>query len=355
MDGKAVVYYMISDVAFKVASNATSYFIGKWVNRPAGHPEAIRSFGIDPSSFHIGKSGIIVVVAKEAVRKVYDGKTYTQLMQPVQVDAKSIPKDQIAMLQQKPPFESDPKTELRTMIARIDSIQNTYLKSLVFYAIHSSSRKWEDICNRVPFGALPPLQSIADQADHPLLRAWGAVFYHHAYSGGWLIHTNEVLESAIQLLLTHFGQGKYPKSDMQNLRDQVIAGAILHDLGKLFENEENLLGWAQKSIVGELHGGDLEITLRAVEAISDIMRRETSIKIDMEAHEILMHTLSAHHGQYGPSIPRTLPAAIVQMADKASSSLAKMRELVLSGGGDTLFLEGKPFFDIRTHFSKSRV
>ena len=54
---------------------------------------------------------------------------------------------------------------------------------------------------------------------------------HHNYIGGLLVHTVECVEIALSVL---------PKFKKQLNKDEVLAAAILHDIGKIFEYTINL-------------------------------------------------------------------------------------------------------------------
>lgn len=147
------------------------------------------------------------------------------------------------------------------------------------------------------------------------MQAAAAKSVHHAYISGLLEHTVNVTQIGAYLATLY---------DEVN-RDLVIAGCLLHDIGKLYElspfpqndytDEGQLLGHL---ILG------LEKVIVATQAIPNFPK---------EASLILKHILLAHHGEYeygSPKRPKCIEAMIVHLADNADSKI-KMFEEVLQG------------------------
>lgn len=165
-------------------------------------------------------------------------------------------------------------------------------------------------------------------ADQDLMRqlstAAAAVSNHHAYPGGLLRHTVDMME------LCRLFAPRYPQLDGELL----MFGAFLHDLGKIFE----LSGGGEVSYTdrGQLVGhivigiqmlGEKDRSL-GDEGISDDLRLQ------------LEHLIASHHGQleYGsPKIPLTLEAVALHHIDNLDAKLASYTSLIeadISGDGN---------------------
>jgi 3'-5' exoribonuclease len=139
------------------------------------------------------------------------------------------------------------------------------------------------------------------------LRTWpGAVFYHHAYAGGLLEHTCSVARHAARSLEV------YPAIN----GDLLMAGAILHDLGKL--KEYTGPPCPERSVPGELLGHIV---------LGWEMIREEARALGFPDEQLLMsleHIVISHHGalEFGsPSLPRTPEALLVYYLDEIDAKL----------------------------------
>ncbi len=156
----------------------------------------------------------------------------------------------------------------------------------------------------------PALQALlcecftAEVLDH--FRRWPAAVHHHgAVVGGLLEHTVNV--TLIAEKLTQL----YPCN-----RELVLAGALLHDIGKLEELEEQIgVGF---TVAGNLFG---HIFLGA-RYVKDQARQVAGL--DEATCQDLLHLILAHHGtkEFGsPVCPATLEALIVHLADTTEAKL----------------------------------
>lgn len=135
-------------------------------------------------------------------------------------------------------------------------------------------------------------------------RDWpAAVSHHHAYANGLLEHTVSVAECAKAMAESMTGSG-YP-IDV----DIVVAGSLLHDIGKL---ESYRMSPVPEITVG---GALLDHVALGYERFSELAAR-FGLSEKLRTH--LAHILLSHHGQreYGaPVIPATPEALIVSAAD----------------------------------------
>lgn len=136
---------------------------------------------------------------------------------------------------------------------------------------------------------------------------------HHNYMGGLLEHSLSICQ------ICDFLSSHYPFAD----RDILIASALLHDVGKMFElspfpdndytDDGQLLGHI---IIG-----------------TELVTSESS-KIEGFPHELkslLKHSILAHHGEYefgSPKRPKTIEAFIIHCVDELDAKLKIYEESI---------------------------
>jgi 3'-5' exoribonuclease len=161
----------------------------------------------------------------------------------------------------------------------------------------------------------PPLRLLLRQLlDDPAYRAFPAAkAHHHAYQHGLLDHCvgmAELVDAAVEV---------FDRID----RDIAVAGALLHDIGKLEAYDVSSDG-ADLNDAGKLTG---EIPLgyyrvrREIETIPDLAARRA---------DALLHIILSHHGRlaYGsPVTPRTREATLVHAVDELSGRLGAFDRL----------------------------
>lgn len=157
-------------------------------------------------------------------------------------------------------------------------------------------------------------------------RTPGAVNGHHAQLGGLLLHVFEVTDIARHIART------VRKADT----DLVIAGAMLHDIGKVDAYAVHPEGFAHTT-AGLLVG---HVTLGAL--MFDRRLRDSGLALSAAQRDELLHGILSHHGalEFGsPVQPMTLEAEIVHWADEASAKATDMidefRDPDLFPPGDT--------------------
>ncbi len=150
-------------------------------------------------------------------------------------------------------------------------------------------------------------------------RAPAAKAAHHAYVRGLLEHTASV--AGLALLVA----GHYPHLD----RDLLLAGALLHDIGK---TEELVLGPPlDYSDAGRLEG-HVVLGVRMLDA------RLTRLKgFPPALAGQLRHMLISHHGteEFGsPQKPKTAEALALHQVDDLDAKTAMVREAIAAGNGE---------------------
>jgi 3'-5' exoribonuclease len=166
---------------------------------------------------------------------------------------------------------------------------------------------------RMPEGPLRKLVlSVSEDAEiaRRFKLAPAATTFHHAYLGGLLEHVLSLVELGDQV------SDHYPWLE----RDLVLAGLVLHDIGKIEELE--YAGAFRYSNRGQLVGHivlSLEIIREKIAAIEDF---PASLQDQIE------HILLSHHGklEFGsPKEPAFPEALVVHYLDDLDSKLQSMR------------------------------
>lgn len=151
-----------------------------------------------------------------------------------------------------------------------------------------------------------------------LVRAPAGIKTHHAYHGGLLEHVVNLMEVCLRVAPC------YPQID----RDLLVAGAFLHDVGKVEElsydrefaytDEGQLVGHLVMAI------GQLESQARKAEAFS-------GEPIPSELLLRLKHMIVSHHGEYefgSPKLPMTMEAVALWLLDNLDAKLAHFQQLL---------------------------
>ncbi len=141
------------------------------------------------------------------------------------------------------------------------------------------------------------------------LKTWPAgKTIHHAYQSGLLEHVLSCARLSLHL------SGHYRVNE-----NYVVAGAILHDLCKVFELSEgyNVEYTEEGKLVGHL--------VKGVELLEKFANRIPHFPSGMRMH--LKHILLSHHGEYAygsPKIPQTSEAFLVHLVDLMDSKMNAM-------------------------------
>jgi len=144
---------------------------------------------------------------------------------------------------------------------------------------------------------------------------------HHAHRGGLAEHILSVMRLG-QRVADH-----YPVLD----RDLVMAGALLHDIGKIQE-----LAWDGGNTRYTDEGRLVGHIVMTAQAIREKAARIPGFPPLLEAH--LTHGVLAHHGQleYGsPKLPMTLEAYVVHAIDSLDSRIDSWLDLMSRDPGET--------------------
>lgn len=149
-------------------------------------------------------------------------------------------------------------------------------------------------------------------------RAPAAVKNHHAYQGGLLEHVVNLMQ------LSRAIAPRYPELN----KDLLIAGALLHDIGKIREmTYDRHLGYTDEGqLVGHLVIG--------VEILNELIVAAEKLSAEPFPPELaaqLKHMIVSHHGQYeygSPKVPMTLEAIALHLLDNLDAKLEHFSQLI---------------------------
>ncbi|QXE93004.1 HD domain-containing protein [Geomonas subterranea] len=133
---------------------------------------------------------------------------------------------------------------------------------------------------------------------------------HHVYLGGLLEHSLAVAKLVDAMVPLYQGLN----------RDLLVAGALLHDIGKV--REMTYLRCFDYSDEGKLIG---HITI-GVEMLQERIARLPGFPVELAM--LLKHMILSHHGQYeygSPKRPKTLEATILNYLDDLDSKINGIR------------------------------
>jgi len=142
---------------------------------------------------------------------------------------------------------------------------------------------------------------------------------HHAYLGGLLEHTLSMV------LLADRIAGHYGGLD----RDLLIAGAVLHDIGKVDEFEYS--SRIEYSDEGRL----ISHIVIAIQMLEEKLRDIDAFP--RERANLLKHMIISHHGtrEFGsPEPPKTIEAVLLHFIDEIDSKVNGIREFMASEDPD---------------------
>ncbi|MSR28941.1 MAG: HD domain-containing protein [Phycisphaerales bacterium] len=181
----------------------------------------------------------------------------------------------------------------------------------------------------------PAMRALADSYlnDGTMMSAFkhapAATSVHHAWIGGLLEHTHQLLQLADCMLPL------YPQLN----RDIVLMGLFLHDLGKTVELEwEKGFNYTKDGqLIGHLVRGAIWLQLKAV-----VAGKTSGHRLSAEAVLVLQHIVLSHHGtlEHGAAkVPSTPEAIFVAMLDNLEAKTtvaihAAARERLHSGNAD---------------------
>ncbi len=157
---------------------------------------------------------------------------------------------------------------------------------------------------RIPEGGLRDLVlSLLEEHRETLLEAFAAKRHHHAFVGGLLEHMLSVTRNAV--FLGDRYADYYPEMTPPLDKGLVIAGAILHDIGKVRELDAGPTG-AEYTTAGQLIGHILQ---------GRDLVREAAREVEIDAEQLLRleHVIISHQRlpEWGSPKPPMIPEAVL--------------------------------------------
>jgi 3'-5' exoribonuclease len=184
---------------------------------------------------------------------------------------------------------------------------------------------WQELEARIASVSEPRLRDllariVAARGDR--LRIWPAARQvHHAYRGGLLEHILQIMEVVVFLADTYKAN-----------RDLVIAGALLHDIGKLEELDY------QVSIDYSAEGNLIGHIVIGVSMVREHIRDIPDFPRDLARQ--LEHLILSHHGAKAlgsPVVPMTVEAFILAAGDDLDAKLHQVRRHLADDSGAGAF------------------
>jgi 3'-5' exoribonuclease len=193
------------------------------------------------------------------------------------------------------------------LLAHVDTVQNKALKELLYAFL--KDEKTAELFKRAP----------------------AAKGFHHIYLGGLLEHSLSVVRLLIKIA------EHYQYLD----RDMLIAGGLLHDIGKIYEfSYDQLIEYSDEGrLIGHIVMG-VEMIDKKIADIPDF-----PVQLALE----LRHLILSHHGEFeygSPKRPKTMEALAVHYMDDLDAKLNAFQSLTVnSNNADSDWTAYNRFFE----------
>jgi 3'-5' exoribonuclease len=208
-------------------------------------------------------------------------------------------------------------THIRRVNAPQDRLQGFREEDCVLSAPRSADEMWSELRGHLQAVRDPNIRVLLNRIleDHESqLREWPAAqTIHHAYRGGLLEHKLKMAEV-----------GRYLARTYDANEDLVLAGVLLHDIGKLQElhYEPGATAYTRDgNLVGHIGLGLILVH----ETITGISGFPEHLRAQIE-HLIVSHHGSREHGS--PVEPRTIEAFILAMVDELDTRINQVRRAI---------------------------
>jgi len=203
-----------------------------------------------------------------------------------------------------------------------DSVDSTEFARLQIVDVSKAQNRLRELLRSITD---PSLRNLADcfLIDDTFLAQFSktpaGIKLHHAYSGGLLEHSLQMMETAVRIAEL------YPVLN----RDLLLMGAFVHDIGKTKE----------LAIGNELYYTDqgqmLGHSFLGVEILNEKIAEAEKLAgepFDAETAMLLKHMLISHHGTYEnqcTKLPMCLEAITLHFIDSIDSKIAECRKYIL--------------------------
>ena len=276
-EGQAITsYFLVQSKERRSTKDGKPYLALRLADR-TGWIEARMWDGVDEVESEFERDDVVKV---EATVESYRGRTQLKVkrLRPAK-DA------EVELADLLPETSADVEALYAELVQVADGVANPHLKAL--------------------------LEAVLEDAEiKPRLKqAPGAKTLHHAYRGGLVEHVVSLCR------LCRLAAQNYPEVDL----DLLLTGAILHDLGKVYElSYERSLDYTTK---GNLLG---HIAI-ALELLS---RKMDALGTPADLRALVQHLLLSHHGrlEFGsPVTPRFTEAVLLHYLDDLDSKMEAIR------------------------------
>ena len=217
-------------------------------------------------------------------------------------------------------------THIRRVNPDQDRLQGFREEDCVISAPRSIDEMWGALTTHLQSVRDPHIRVLLNRitSDHEAaLREWPAAqTIHHAYRGGLLEHKLQMADVARYLARAYDAN-----------EDIVLAGVLLHDIGKLEELQYEP-GGARYTRDGNLVGHIGLGLIMVREAINGISGFPDDLRAQIE-HLIVSHHGTRDHGS--PVEPRTIEAFILAMVDELDARIHQVRRAIREDAGNEEF------------------
>ena len=203
--------------------------------------------------------------------------------------------------------------KIRRVIPERDAADGFREEDCIRCAARPVDEMWTELAERLASVEDPSLRRLLQDvaaANADRLRVWPAArSIHHAYRSGLLEHILQIMQVALFLA-----------NQYKARRDLLIAGALLHDIGKLRElSYETATDYTlEGNLVGHIAIG--------VGMLREAARDRTDVPPELLIE--LEHLILSHHGSYelgSPVEPMTVEAFLLAAVDDLDAKLHQIR------------------------------
>ena len=245
-----------------------------------------------------------------ALLKVADGEqSFSVSVWDVAPDMAPFPGQLVQFVQVKD-FGGKKSCSLTDMVLGLMADEKHPLYGLIPRPINR--KVWDDtIVNLLSFCTdatlVPIIQDFAGKLYKPYSEYPAATTVHHAYQGGLLNHTHQML---------HMLEGLYPCLPYQIKVERSILAILFHDYGKVYEYNRQGDTQSDMYLLGHIYIG--------AHKLQNVLEQHG---VEPDEVKRIVHCVLAHHGQreYGsPVLPCIQEAAIVTYLDNISAKVDTM-------------------------------
>lgn len=166
------------------------------------------------------------------------------------------------------------------------------------------------------------VETLYERHRETLLLLPASLRHHHRYAGGYLQHVYSTTQIAIRVV-DHY-RDQHPALYESPLRDLVIAGCLLHDIGKLRELADPTQNGGQYTPAGQLLGHLIQGRDMVREVAAELaLQGDWLLRLE---HLILAHQGSPEHGSL--KVPQTVEATLVHFVDQLDGTVFRLLEAV---------------------------